>query len=609
MADDTLTKYLAEWGGHADELVWRTHASAIWEDGPRGGTWFPDGALSVYDNCVARHLPGLGDQPAIHWEGEPGERRTLTYHELADEAERLSQGLRRLGVNSGDRVGLHLGWIPETVVAILACARIGATYSILPTSLPVEALSLRLADFAPHILMTQDGAWRRGAILPLKARVDDALGAYDGVEHTLVVRRTGIDIAWYEGDVWYADVVDGPRDALESYAFGSQDPLFSVSLANRGGQPMSLLQQATTTMAVARRIHRDGICAGNILWVLGDASWLANQVHGIFGPLLWGETAVMYEGTIDVPDPERLWRILKHYEVTTILMPPSVGLALRDMGSPAPAKDQVKTLQRIVTIGDDPGDELADWLARAISKGKVQIADGWGQMELCGVVMIDLPPPRRQMPDVAPDVSPIIGDQTEGDQTDTEDVGELLLCRPWPGMSSAINGEHAAELNDAHWNTHPGAYATGDLARREADGTLRFLGRIDEVASVSGQLVSLNEIRKTLLEHPFVVAADAVSYRDPRHGTSVAAAVALDSSAPALDTESVRGQLSALLEDVLGGIARPRTVLILDHIGNDLTRVERRHALAMLAISSSSAVVAASWSQVRAAAQSSSLER
>lgn len=604
MDDHGLTGYLADWGTHAEGLSWTQHPSAIWEEGPRGGTWFPGGALSVYDNCVARHLPVLSEQPALHWEGEPGDRRTLTYGELADETERLAHGLRKLGVGAGDRVGLHLGWIPETAIAILACACIGATYTILPTSLPVEALSLRLADFAPRILMTQDGAWRRGAILPLKARVDDALGAFEGVEHTLVVRRTGIDVAWYEGDLWYQDVVDGPRDMHESYASGGEHPLFSVSLANRGGQPVSLLQHAVTTMAVAQRLHRDGICAGNVLWVVGDASWLANPVHGLFGPLLWGEATVMYEGTIDVPDSDRVWRIIEHFGVTTMLMPPSVGQALRDMAAPAPTEAQVHTLQRIVTIGDNPGDELARWLTHDIGRDRVQVADGWGQMELCGVVIVDHPPPTRRMPDVGADVRPVADalPATHGD-------GELVLRRPWPGMSATIHGEHADELADVHWTTHPNAFATGDLARLDADGSLSFLGRIDEVASVSGQLVSLSEIRETLREHPFVAAADVVSYRDSRHGSSVAAAVVLDATAPDLDLESVRQQLSVMLDDVLGGITRPRTVIVLDRMADDLSRADRRRALAMLATSSTSATMMARWPQVRAAATTSLQER
>jgi acetyl-CoA synthetase len=604
MDDQGLGSYLTEWGAHAEELVWRRRASSIWNDGPRGGTWFPGGELSVYDNCVARHLPALSDRPALHWEGEPGERRTLTYGELADEAERLAHGLRKLGVSSGDRVGLHLGWIPETAIAILACARIGATYTILPTSLPVEALSLRLADFAPRVLMTQDGAWRRGAILPLKARVDDALGAFDGVEHTLVVRRTGIDVAWYEGDLWYTDVVDGPRDASESFASGGEDPLFSVSLANRGGQPVSLQQHAVTTMAVAQRLHRDGICSGNVLWVVGDASWLASQVHGLFGPLLWGEAAVMYEGTVDVPDSDRLWRIIEHFGVTTMLMPPSVGLELRGMGAPTPTEDQVHTLQRIVTIGDDPGDELALWLTHDIGRGRVQVADGWGQMELCGVVILDHPPTSRWMPDPGADVRPVTGDLGG-----SSGAGELILRRPWPGMSTTMHGEHADELADGHWTTHPHVYATGDLATLDTDGHLSFLGRIDEVASVSGQLVSLSEIRETLREHPFVAAADVVSYRDSRHGSSVAAAVVLDVTAPELDPESVRQQLSVLLEDVLGGITRPRTVIILDRMADDLSRRDRQRALAMLATSSSSTTLMARWPQVKAAATTSLRER
>lgn len=596
--DDAQQSYVAGWARDASELVWRTPFSEAWREGPRGGSWFTGGELSVYDNCVAQHLAARPAAVAVQWEGEPGDHLTLTYQELADRVDRLAFGLRGLGVERGGRVALHLGWIPETVTAILACARIGATYTILPVSLPVEAMTARLEEFAPTLLFTQDGAWRRGTILPLKARADDALSAFDGVAHTVVVRRTGIDVPWFEGDHWYADLVESPPDTAPSAALDGQSGLLEVSLAARGGRPLSLTHPAATTMAVARRVHREGVSSGTVLWALGDSSWLASQVHGIFGPLLWGETAVMYEGTIDVPDSDRLWRIVEQFGVTTLLMAPSVGHALKDVERGVPAKAAIRTLRRIVTIGDDPGEDLSSWLRHDVGRGRVEVADGWGQMELCGVVTVDHAPTGRHMPDVGT----VLLDATAHAMGDSS-VGELGLSRSWPGMGARLRGDRADQLADAHWPDLGSVYATGDLARRRPDGTLAFAGRIDEVASVSGQLVSLEEIRETLLDHPFVSEAEVVTYRDPRHGASVATAVVEDSSAPPLEADQLHDQLSALVEEVLGGIARPRVVLVLDHVGDEITRLERRRALELLASASPVSAHRLRWDQVVAAVE------
>ncbi len=599
---------LSAWATVASELTWTRPYDDLWVPGHAGGAWFAGGQLNASVICVDRHLPHRADQVAILWEGEPGDRRSLTFRQLHDEVLALTRGLRGLGVVPGDRVVLHLGWLPETVVAMLACARIGAVHTIIPTPLPAEALADRLEDLTPKILFTQDGAWRRGAARPLKTLADEALSAVAGfgVEQTIVVRRTGMDVAWYEGDRWYHDLIAGSRPGRKVGRLGdaapaslpASHPLIAVNLANRRGRPVTVLHATANVMASSTAVHRRGISGGGVFWCAGDVSWLGAQVHGIYGPLACGDTTVMFEGTLDVPTHARAWEVIERYGVATLLTSPSVVRTMRGWSHELPDMGSIKSLARVVTMGEPMDPELHEWLLRDLGRGDLEVADGWGQVELGGIVRLDRPVDPSGMPDPGLQIV-----DAAGRPVPHGDSGELVLGRPWAGTMGQAEGP-TIEVTESHWSRHPAVYATGDLARRRSDGAIEFLGRTDEVVSVAGQLVSLTEVREVLLAHPFVRSADVVERKDGQIGRSLAAAVVLAAEAlpETPDLVAVARDLLDAVREVMGGLARPRILLFVDRFGDELTASDRRDALATLAARETHGPLQLTWSQVVAAA-------
>jgi len=583
---------LAAWRPVAEALTWRTPYRSLYAHRQPYDDWFGGGTLNLAENCVDRHLVDRADQVAVLWEGEPSDRRELTYRQLHEETLRFAGALRSLEVGRGDRVALHLGWLPETVVAMLACARIGAELTIIPVTLPVEALALRLADFAPKTLLTQDGGWRHGSVLPLKARADEALESASGVEHTVVVRRTGIEVEWYEGDLWYADLVARSAPDVELEELPADHPAVVVHLANRRGRPVVVRHGTANLAASALATFAHGLADGDVFWCAGDVSWLGAQAHGVYGPLLCGATAVMYEGTLDVPDPMRTWELVERYSVTSLMTSPSIVRTLRGWSPTAPA-GSTTSLRRVTTLGERLDPDLRSWLANQLGE-RVVVADGWGQLELGGIVAFDAP--------VAPDALPDPGFTIlaeDGTPVPDGEVGEWVMLSPWPGTMRGVSA-HGEDPTAYHWTRFPGRYATGDLARRRPDGSVEFLGRLDEVISISGQLVSLNEVREALREHPFVLDAEVFERSDPALGRSLAAAVVLEPGSPVDDL--TLHQVQDGVRELLGGLSRPRALLVVDRFGDELLGAPRRRALATLAASVVTRPLHVTWEQVRAAA-------
>lgn len=607
---------LPRWTSVADRLTWSRYPDAIFQPHGRYGRWFPGGTLNIVTNCVDRHLPASADRPAIHWEGEPGDRRTLTYRDLAHEVEAMAAAFRGLGLGTGDRVALHLGWLPEAVVAMLACARVGAVFAVLPVPLPVEALAERLADLAPRVLITQDGAWRHGTIIPTKARVDDALTAVAGVEHTVVIRRTGLDVAWYEGDRWLHHLLDPFRDVVEApepadgaappsgihsaapapAALPADHPLLTTWLANRRGRPVTAVHGTANLLACALAVHRYGLSPGGVFWCAGDLAWIAAPVHGVLGPLAWGDTTVMFEGTLDVPTRRRLWDIIDRYRVATLLTAPSVLARIRDWPDAAPPEPDNRTLRRVVAMAEPLHPALRAWIADQFTGDPRAVADAWGQIELGGIVTVDRPVDPERMPDTAPEVT-----NPAGHSVPDGTPGELVLRRPWAGTLRALGGAGAGDAYE-HWGRPDRLYSTGDRVVRHPGNQLEFLGRIDPVVSISGQLVSLTEVRDVLLDHPLLVAAEVVSRPDAKLGRRLVAYVV-----PAADTTpgtALAHELVEAVQETLGGLARPSAFLFLDRIGDDLAPAARRRALEVVAASLATPTPAQiTWAQVRAAAE------
>lgn len=596
---DPREQALADWEREATGLAWETPWTRTYEPDTPHGRWFPGGRLNVAANCLDRHLRERGDQVALHWEGEPGDRRSLTYRQLHAEVSAFATALHGLGVREGDRVALYLGMVPETVVAMLACARIGAVHCVLFSALPDEALADRLVDLEPTVLVTQDGSWRRGAVLPLKTRADEALGATAGVEHTVVVRRTGIDIEWFEGDRWYHDLMAEARraPAPPPQAVPADHPLLVVHLANRRGRPIGVVHRSAGLLVHAAALHRALAHRPDaVSWCAVDIGWVAGQVHGVYGPLSAGGTTVLFEGTVATPTGARAWQILERYGVGSFVTTPSVVRNLRQWVGTPPSSHDRAALRQIVTAGEPIDATTAAWLRDEVGGGHVRLLDGWGQTELGGIVTVT-PSADPPLPDPGLDVV-----HHDGTSAAPDDVGELVLRCPWPATLLPIRNDdgHAA----ARYWWCPGAYATGDAARRTPQGRIEVLGRLDPVVSVSGQLVSANEVREVVADHPFVAEAEVVARPDRFSGQAVAACVVLEPSAAgstgAQALEEVAADLRRHVHDTLGGLAQPRTVAFVESFPAE-PRGALRTALATLCSASAAPFLQVSAKQLDAA--------
>ena len=607
---DGVREALAGWEEAAGGLTWDQPWSSVYRDDRPGGSWFTGGVLNASVNCLDRHLPDRAEQVAIHWEGEAGDRRTITYGALHAEVVSFADALRGLGVKPGDRVALHLGWLPETVVAMLACARLGAVHSVLPASLPADALADRLAALAPRVLVTQDGALRHGLIIPSKNRADEALAAAGGVEATVVVRRVGIDVAWYEGDRWYHDLVAAPRPGTrkapaaavgEPTLVPADHPLLIVPLAHRRGRPTWIVHRTGGYLVAAATSHSRALTSrpDDIFWCAAEIAWIGGQSHGVYGPLACGATTVMSEGTLDVPARSRAWEIIERYGVNSLVTTPSVVRNLRQWVDTPPARADLSSLRLIVTLGERIDPETRNWLDFEVGGGRAMIANAWGQTELAGLVAVTTAPtdtsgaPAPFVPD--PGLEVFDGD---GRPVPAGDTGELVLLHPWPG--AFLHAEGSPATPDTWWSPYPGAYATGDEARREEDGRLTILGRRDPVVSISGQQVSLTEVAQILEEHPLLEAVDVIAVPDERRGQALCACVVLDPKAE--PAEELARELRSYVHDALGGLARPQSVAFVEAFPAELRPEARRRALRLLCTANPAECFTVTTAQLAAAA-------
>lgn len=574
------------WHEAAEALAWATPYTRLYDpdEGDGVGRWFVGGHLNGCTNLVDRHLPGRADQPALYWEGEPGDRRTLTYGDLHREVVAVAEALQGLGVGVGDRVALHAGLVPEAIAAILACMRIGATCSVMAAVLPAEALAARLADLQPRVLVTQDGAWRHGVVLPLKARADEALTAAGSVEHTVVIRRTGVDVAWYEGDRWFHDLLASPRPTRATRATRTRRPAPPTPVeathpilisyhANRRGRPTGVVHGSagllTYCLAIERGMYPD---QNEVVWTAAEFAWMAFLSHGLLGPLLAGRATVAYEGMLDTPGRDRAWQVIERYHVTALLATPSVLRTIRRWGDTPPRPSQVASLEVIVTAGEPLGPDTARWLEQDIGSGHTPVVNVWGQAELGGFVHAD----RRPMADRLPTTGFAVLGPT-GDPAPLGEPGDLVMAAPWPSRALGIWG--ADDERPGHDPDRPGVYVTGDRARMTEDG-IEFLGRSDHVFSVSGQLVSATEVEDVLGEHPFVAQSLVVDRPDAQTGRAVVACVV--PTGDVAPSGEFATELGAHVRETLGGLAQPQSVLFLEALPPDADPVVVRAVLTTL---------------------------
>ncbi|MBD8486647.1 acetate--CoA ligase [Frigoribacterium sp. CFBP 8759] len=569
---------LAFWGEQARErLTWdRVPTETLdWSDAPFA-RWFADGTLNVAYNCLDRHVEaGHGDRVALHWEGEPGDARSVTYAELTDEVKRAANLLLSLGVQAGDRVVVYLPQIPEAVVTMLAVARIGAVHSVVFGGFSAESLRARIDDAGARLVVTADGGWRKGAVSPLKAAVDEAL-AVDGdstVEHVLVVRRGGNDVDWTDGrDVWWHDAIETVDAEHVADPFEAEHPLFILYTSGTTGKPKGILHTSggyLTQVAYSHSVVFDLHPETDVYWCTADVGWITGHSYVVYGPLANGATQVLYEGTPDFPAPGRWWDLVEKYGVTIFYTAPTAIRGFMKSGREIPAARDLTSLRLLGSVGEPINPEAWLWFREVIGAGRTPIVDTWWQTETGAQMISALPGVTTTKPGSAqtplPGISVDVVDD-HGTPVANGESGLLVVSEPWPSMLRGIWGDPDRYV-ETYWSRFGDRYFAGDGARRDEDGDIWLLGRVDDVMNVSGHRLSTAEIESALVSHPIVAESAVVGAADETTGQAVVAFVILRNKARTTQTpEEAVATLRAHVAHQIGAIARPRTVVLVDEL-------------------------------------------
>ncbi|MDO4821133.1 MAG: acetate--CoA ligase [Rothia sp. (in: high G+C Gram-positive bacteria)] len=543
---------------------------------PPFAKWFADGELNACYNAVDRHVEaGKGDRTAILFEGEPGDTKSYTYAELKDEVSRVANGLESLGVTKGDRVAIYLPMIAEAVIAMLACARIGAVHSVVFGGFSADALLSRIEDGEAKLVITADGSFRRGKPSMLKPAVDTALSKGGAsVEKVLVVKRNGEDINWVEGrDVWWHELVAEQSTEHEPSRQNAEDPLFILYTSGTTGKPKGILHTTGGYLTQGAFTHKnifDLKTESDIYWCTADVGWVTGHSYVAYGPLVNGSTQVIYEGTPDAPHRGRFWEIVQKYGVTIMYTSPTAIRTMMKWGEDIPAQYNLSTLRVLGTVGEAINPEAWRWFHRVIGGGKCPIVDTWWQTETGAIMVSQLPgitaakpgSAQQPIPGITIDVVDDLGESLPNEQS-----GFLTIREPWPSMLRTIWGDDDRFV-DTYWSRFDKMYFAGDGAKRDADGDLWVLGRVDDVMNVSGHRLSTPEIESALVSHPAVAEAAVVGAADDTTGQAVMAFVILNDEAKAAghDETELAEHIRAHVGVEISPIAKPKRVLIVDDL-------------------------------------------
>jgi acetyl-CoA synthetase len=551
------------------------HEVLDWSGAPRA-RWFGDGRLNAAYNAVDRHVEaGHGDRVALHFEGEPGDTRTLTYADLQREVSRAANALTALGVQTGDRVAIYLPLIPEAVIAMLACARIGAPHSVVFGGFSAEALHSRILDAEARVVITADGGYRRGAASALKPTVDEALakGSGDVVEHVLVVRRTGQDVPFTAGrDVWWHDAVDAASAEHTPVPLEAEHPLFILYTSGTTGKPKGIFHTTGGYLTQAAWTHLnvfDLKPETDVYWCTADVGWVTGHTYVVYGPLVNGATQVIYEGTPDTPHRGRWWEIVQKYGVSILYTAPTAIRTCMKWGEEIPGQFDLSSLRVLGSVGEPINPEAWTWYRRVIGADRTPVVDTWWQTETGAIMISPLPGVTTAKPGSAQTPLPgIAADVIDDDAQSVPDGhgGYLVLTEPWPAMLRGIWGDEK-RFADTYWSRFRGIYFAGDGAKKDEDGDIWLLGRVDDVMNVSGHRLSTTEIESALVSHPTVAEAAVVGAADETTGQAVVAFVILRGDAAAdRSPEEVATELRAHVAQQIGPIAKPRTILVVPEL-------------------------------------------
>jgi acetyl-CoA synthetase len=570
--EEATADYLAFWKKQAlERITWFSEPTQVLDDSnPPFYKWFADGELNLSYNCLDRHLAEHGDQVAYHWIGEPGDTRTITYADLARKVNRFANGLKSLGLEKGDRVAIYMGMIPELPIAMLACARLGLVHSVVFGGFSSEALSSRIIDADARLVITQDGAWRGGNVVPLKANTDVALEQTPGVEHAIVVRRTDHGIDMVEGrDIWWHDLVEDQSGECEPEVLNAEDPLYILYTSGTTGKPKGIvhtqggyLTQVTTTHSYVFDIKPDS----DVYWCAADIGWVTGHSYIVYGPLANRATGVMYEGAPNYPGFDRLWQIIEEYGVTIFYTAPTAIRAFMKWGDEHVEKHDLSSLRLLGTVGEPINPEAWMWYREKIGGGSCPVVDTWWQTETGAIMITPLPGVVATKPGSAtfpfPGVFADVVDDA-GESVPLGGGGFLVLTRPWPSMTRTIYGDDQRFI-DTYWSRFPGAYFAGDGCKRDEDGYYWLLGRVDDIMLVSGHNISTTEVESALVSHPAVAEAAVVGRKDEITGQAIAAFVTLLGSVTG--DEALIEELRDHVAKTLGPIAKPKSIVFTDDL-------------------------------------------
>jgi len=581
--EEAAADRLAFWATQAERLTWAKKWDQVldWSN-PPFAKWFVGGELNIAYNCVDRHVEaGQGDKVAIHWEGEPGDTRAITYAELLKLVSQAANTLTDLGVGAGDRVAIYLPMIPEAAVAMLACARIGATHSVVFGGFSVEALSTRIADADAKLVITADGGYRRGKPSALKPTVDEAVAKSPSVEHVLVVRRTGQDVDWTDKDVWWHETVEQASTEHKAQPFDAEHPLFILYTSGTTGKPKGILHTTGGYLTQVSYTHNavfDLKPETDVYWCTADIGWVTGHSYIVYGPLSNGATQVMYEGTPDTPGRDRFWQIVDKYKVSILYTAPTLIRTMMKWGDDIPAGYDLSSLRILGSVGEPINPEAWMWYRENIGRDRCPIVDTWWQTETGGIMISPLPGVTATKPGSAMTPLPGITADVVDDQAQSVPNGGggfLVLRDPWPSMLRTIWGDDKRFL-DTYWSrfgTGAGTgdewiYFAGDGAKKDEDGALWLLGRVDDVMLVSGHNISTTEVESALVSHPSVAEAAVVGATDPTTGQAIVAFVIPRGN---VDIEGAAGEqlnidLRHHVSKTLGPIAKPRQIMLVPEL-------------------------------------------
>jgi acetyl-CoA synthetase len=577
-ADATLYTHadkdrLAFWEEQASALQWeKKWEKALQWDAPFA-QWFVGGKINATVNALDRHVAdGNGNRIAFHFEGEPGDTKNISYAQLLADVSKAANALTEIGIKSGDRVAIYMPLIPEAIVAMLACARIGAIHSVVFGGFSAEALLSRIQDADATLVITADGGFRKGGAFALKNAVDDALKGETNVSKVLVVKRTGQETGWVEGrDIWWHDLVDRQNSTHTPEYFDSEHPLFILYTSGTTAKPKGIFHTTggyLTQVSFTHKVVFDIKPKTDIYWCTADVGWITGHSYMVYGPLINGATQVIYEGTPDTPHKGRMFEIIEKYGVTILYTAPTLIRTWMKWGDEFPNKFNLSTLRLLGSVGEPINPEAWIWYRNVIGGGKCPIVDTWWQTETGGIMISPLPGVTATKPGSAmrpiPGISAKVVDDN-GVPVPNGHGGYLILDQPWPGMLRGVWGE-TERYKETYWSRFDGIYFAGDGAKLDGDGAIWLLGRVDDVMNVSGHRISTTEVESALVSHEAVAEAAVVGAADALTGQGIVAFVILRGGVEHAEDEALIKELRNHVAKEIGAIAKPRQIMVVNEL-------------------------------------------